>query len=74
MNKSWSSGNSYLRLLSSLPLEQKKVMTLHLLSVQELQSALEAILTLEGHMKSGKESLRCHTTVSLSVQDSEVTT
>ncbi len=42
MNKNWSSGNSYLRLLSSLRDEPKKRMIFCTQSVQELQSALEA--------------------------------
>ncbi len=71
MNKSWPSGNSYLRLLSSLPLEPNKVMTLSMLQVSELQLVLEAILTLEEHMKSGKARLRCLTTINLTVVDSE---
>ncbi len=72
--KKWSSGNSYLRLLSSLPQEPNKVMTLSMLQVSELLLVSEAIQTLETHMKSGKASLRCHTTINLTVVDSEETT
>ncbi len=42
MTKSWSSGNSYLRLLSSLHSEEKKRMIFCTQSVSELQSVLEA--------------------------------
>ncbi len=70
MSKSWSSGNSYLRLLSSLPEEPNKVMTISTLSVSELQSVLETILKLDKGMSTGKANLVCHTNIRLSVEDS----
>ncbi len=54
MDKQWLSGNSYLRLLSSLPQEPKKVMTFCMQSVQELQLVLEAIQKLDKYMSTGK--------------------
>ncbi len=43
MSNQWLSGNSYLRLLSSLHQESNKHMTFCMQSEAELQSALEAI-------------------------------
>ncbi len=57
MSKPWLSGNSYLRLLSSLPQEPKKVMTFCMQSVQELQLVLEAIQRLDKFMNTGKGGL-----------------
>ncbi len=54
MTKSWSSGNSYLRLLSSLSSERKKVMIFCTQSVREQQLVLQAVKLLEAHMSSGK--------------------
>ncbi len=54
MNKSWSSGNSYLRLLSSLSSERKKVMIFCTQSDREQQLVLQAVKQLEAHITSGK--------------------
>ncbi len=70
-DKTWSSGNSYLRLVSSVYQNPKKLMIFCTQSVQELQSVLEAIQTLEAHMSSGKVRLRCLTEIKLQVEDSE---
>ncbi len=69
--KSWSSGNSYLRLLSSLPQEPSKVMTLCLLSVSELQLVSEAIQTLDKHMSTGKGNPKWVIEISLRVDVSK---
>jgi len=69
--KSWSSGNSYLRLVSTLSQEPSKDMTIYTLSVSELQSVLEAIQKLDKSMNTGKGRLRCHTQISLRVDDSK---
>ncbi len=53
MTKSWSSGNSYLRLLSSLSKERKKVMIYCTPSEVERQSVLQAVKLFEGLMSSG---------------------
>ncbi len=53
MTKSWSSGNSYLRLLSSLSKERKKVMIYCTPSEQERLLVLQAVTLLEGLMSSG---------------------
>ncbi len=55
MSKSWSSGNSYLRLVNSLQANPKKLMIYCTQSVQEQQLVLEAILQLREHISSGKE-------------------
>ncbi len=55
MTKSWSSGNSYLRLVSSLSASPKKRMIFCTQSVLEQQLALEAILQFGEVMNSGKE-------------------
>ncbi len=70
MRKSWQSGNSYLRLVSTLPQESNKVMTLCMQQVSELQLALEAIQTLERSISGGEVKLRCHTEIKLSLEDS----
>ncbi len=44
MNKNWPSGNSYLRLVSSLSANPKKLMIFCTQSVQEQQLVLAAIL------------------------------
>ncbi len=54
MTKSWSQGNSYLRLLSSLSSERKKVMIFCTQSEQEQQLVLQAVKQLEVLMNSGK--------------------
>jgi len=73
MNGKWSSyGNSYLRHLELLP-KSKNKLSISTLSLQELQSVLEQILMFEERMRSGKESLRCHGRISLTVVDSEET-
>ncbi len=54
MNGSWLQGNSYLRLLSSLSSERKKVMIFCTLSDREQQLVLQAVKLLEAHMSSGK--------------------
>ncbi len=43
MTKSWQSGNSYLRLLSTLPADPKKRMIFCTQSERELQLVLEAV-------------------------------
>ncbi len=53
IEKSWSSGNSYLRLLSS-SLKEDKRMTISMLSVSELQLVSEAIQILDKRMSTGK--------------------
>ncbi len=52
--KGWSQGNSYLRLLSSLSAERKKVMIFCTLSEQEQQLVLQAVKLFEAHMSSGR--------------------
>jgi len=69
--KSWSSGNSYLRLVSSLYQEQSKVMTLSMHTVSELQQALEAIQHLEKLTCAGEAKLKCRTEIKLSLVDSK---
>ncbi len=54
MNKEWLSGNSYLRLVSSLSVNPKKRMIFCTQSEQELQLVLQAVKMFEGHMSSGK--------------------
>ncbi len=54
MSKSWSSGNSYLRLLSSLEENPKKRMIFCTQSDQEQQLVLQAVRQLEAHMSFGK--------------------
>ncbi len=54
MTKQWLSGNSYLRLLSSLSSERKKVMIFCTQSVAEQQLVLVAVKQLEELMSSGK--------------------
>ncbi len=68
-DKNWPSGNSYLRLVSTLYQEPKKHMTFYTQSVSELQSVLEAIQILGRRMNSGKVSLECHTEIKLFVDD-----
>ncbi len=76
-NKSWSSGNSYLRLLSSLSSERKKVMIFCTQSDQEQQLVLQAVKQLEELMNSGKVRVvvtkkqgTCVGTIEVSVDDS----
>ncbi len=71
MLKTWQSGNSYLRLVSSLYQEPKKHMTLSMQSVLELQLALEAIQIFEKHTMPGEVKLRCLTTIKLTLEDSK---
>ncbi len=71
MKKSWPSGNSYLRLVSTLYQEPKKRMTLSMQSVSELQSALEAIQKLEKFTIDGGVRLKCLTQISLTVEGSK---
>ncbi len=54
MNYKWSPANSYLRLLSSLSSERKKVMIFCTQSEQEQQLVLQAVKQFEVHMNSGK--------------------
>ncbi len=54
MTKEWLSGNSYLRLLSSLSSERKKVMIFCTQSEQEQQLVLQAVKQLEVLMNCGK--------------------
>ncbi len=77
MTKSWSSGNSYLRLLSSLSKERKKVMIYCTPSESERQSVLQAVKLYEGLMNSGvvlpKVTLKVEQkdgTIEVSVDDS----
>ncbi len=77
MTKSWSSGNSYLRLLSSLSSERKKVMIFCTQSEREQQLVLQAVKVLEAHMSSGKVRIvrtqnpdSCVGTIEVSVDDS----
>ncbi len=67
MNKSWQSGNSYLRLVNTLYQEPKKHMTLSMQSVSELQQALEAIQKLEKLTCAGEVKLKCLTEIRLSL-------
>ncbi len=70
--RNWQfTGNSYLRLLSSLRNEPKKRMTISMQSVSELQSALEAIQNLEKVMSYTKANLECLTTIKLAVKGSK---
>ncbi len=52
--KQWLQANSYLRLLSSLSSERKKVMIFCTQSDQERQLVLQAVKLFEAHMSSGK--------------------
>ncbi len=54
MNRSWQSGNSYLRLVSSLSANPKKRMIFCTQSEQEQQLVLQAVKQFEGHMTFGK--------------------
>ncbi len=54
MSYKWSPANSYLRLLSSLSSERKKVMIFCTQSDQEQQLVLQAVKQLEARMSSGK--------------------
>ncbi len=54
MNKSWPSGNSYLRLVSSLSANPKKRMIFCTQSEQELQLVLQAVKQFGEVMSSGK--------------------
>ncbi len=69
--KEWSSGNSYLRLLSSLHQESSKVMTLCMQSEQELQLVLEAIRKFGKSMSTGKGKVECRIQISLHDVDSK---
>ncbi len=71
MIKSWPSGNSYLRLVSSLYQEPKKHMILSMQSVSELQQALEALQRLEKLTCGGEGRLRCLTEIKLSLEGSK---
>ncbi len=78
MTKSWSQGNSYLRLLSSLSVERKKVMIFCTQSDQEQQLVLQAVKQLEGLMNCGKvrtvvtQNPKSHVgTIEVSVDDSK---
>ncbi len=52
MNKTWHSGNSYLRLLSSLPEEPGKRMTIYTLSESERRLVSEEIQMFEKRMST----------------------
>ncbi len=54
MNKSWPSGNSYLRLVSSLEQNPKKRMIFCTQSELELQSVLAAVLQFKTHTTCGE--------------------
>ncbi len=76
--KGWSQGNSYLRLLSSLSSERKKVMIFCTQSDQEQQLVLQAVKQLEVLMNSGKvrtvvtqKQGTCVGTIEVSVDDSK---
>ncbi len=69
MAKSWSSGNSYLRLVSS-SLDNKHVLTLAVLSLEELQRALEAIQLYAKRTCDGEEKLKCPMEIRLSLDGS----
>ncbi len=72
MNKSWSSGNFYLRRLSTVPLEFEDSMTMCTLSVQELQSALEATLRYAKSSNIGKAKIVIHRgTINISIGSSK---
>ncbi len=71
MTKAWSSGNSYLRLLSTLPQESNKVMTLCMQSASELQLVSEAIQILDKRMNTGKVNPRWVIEISLRVDVSK---
>ncbi len=67
MNEPWLSGNSYLRLLSSLYQDSNKVMTFCMQSEAELQLALEAIQkfvrstnTIKGRRKECRIKISLH--------------
>ncbi len=67
-------GNSYLRLLSSLQDEPKKVMTIYTQSVSELLLVSEQIQRLDKLMNTGKVgTVECHGRINLSVDDSKET-
>ncbi len=67
MNEQWLSGNSYLRLLSSLHQEPDKVMNIFTQSPQELQLVSEAIQKFVKHMSITKvrQGVKCHIRISL---------
>ncbi len=77
MNDKWSPANSYLRLLSSLSVERKKVMIFCTQSDQEQQLVLQAVKQLEALMNCGKVRVEvtkkqgtCVGTIEVSVDDS----
>ncbi len=69
MIKSWSSGNSYLRLVNNLS-APNTTMTLVLLSELELQQALGAIQLFAKHTCDGEGNLKCPMEIKLSLKDS----
>ncbi len=71
MNDSCLSYNKYLRQLPSQENHYPTSMTWVLLSVQALESALQAIQMYEKRMKAGKDAIECHTTIKLSVEGTE---
>ncbi len=78
MNKSWPSGNSYLRLVNSLQANPKKLMIFCTQSVLEQQSVLAAILQFGDHTNYGRVRIVLTSkpdsnagTIEVSVEDSK---